>query len=420
LRKRQKAVAKLWQEAHTTTDMSSLLDNVGKVLDEVLDVMCSYVLEYQSGNSELLLRSASSNLGNGPSMATYPLSSTSLEGYALLTNEAILTGDLHADERFSGTVRAYVPTFASALCAIIVSSRRPFGVIVAGRSEQHAFQPADLDFLQEMAYILAFALVRNEADSAQAAVKALRQDNESRRALLAMVSHDLRTPLHHIKGYASALLKRRHEFEAEAIDEYLEIICDESDRLDLLVQDLLSMALIETGRLQLEIESVQLDDLLRETIGHWQHNDSHQFSLRLPDQVPPIPADSRRVQQVLENLVVNVVHHTPPGTLATVTLEVMRSEVIVSISDNGPGIAIEHVPNIFQIFYQAAPSGYRSTGLGLFICKGIIELHGGRIWVETAPELGTTFRFSLPRRLPIYKQPEAPSKPNDVRTALCG
>jgi signal transduction histidine kinase len=315
-----------------------------------------------------------------------------------------MTEELRADARWSGTLLVYEPALVSGLCVLIDSPRRPFGVLVAGDFARRTFQPADLDFLEEIAHVLALALVRKSADEAQAGVEAQRQANEMKSAFLAMISHDLRTPLHHIKGYASALLRRRQEFEEAAIDDYLRIIADESDRLAAFVQDLLSTAQIESSSLPIELESVQIDELLQATIKHWLRNETHQFTVLIPEHVPPIPADPRRIQQVLENLMANVVHHTPAGTVTAITLEVTRSEVIVSMRDNGPGIAIEHLPFLFNSFYRAGSSNEGSTGLGLYICKGIIELHGGRIWVETTPGEGTTFRFSLPRRAPVHRQ----------------
>jgi signal transduction histidine kinase len=405
LPQRTEVIARLWQDALTTIEVSSLLDDVVKLLVDTLDVECCYVLDLQPDGMTLKFRSGIGCRTYRQQTGTDTAVSNSLEAYALLTKEPVMTEDLRADPRVRGAMLAYEPALVSGLCVLIDSPRRPFGVLVAGNFDRHIFQPDDLDFLEEIAHVLALALVRRSADEAQATVEAQRQANAMKSAFLAMISHDLRTPLHHIKGYASALLRRRQEFEEAAIDDYLRIICDESDRLAAFVQDLLSTAQLESGSLQLEIESMQLDELLQATLKHWLRNESHQFILTLPDHVPPIPADARRIQQVLENLIANVVRHTPPETVTAITLEVTRSEVIVSFRDNGPGIEVEHLPFLFNSFYRAGASHDGGTGLGLYICKGIVEFHGGRIWVETTPRVGTTFRFSLPRRASAHRQP---------------
>lgn len=235
-------------------------------------------------------------------------------------------------------------------------------------------------------------LARTEAE-------VLRKTDRLKSEFIASVSHELRTPLHHIKGYATTLLRPLLHFDAQTTREYLQIIVEESDKLQRLISDLLDTSRIETGALTLEIESTQLDDLIRHAVERWQGCDEHQFELLVPAEVPPIPADPQRIQQVLDNLLGNVVRHTPPHTTATITVQVTRDEQIVMVADQGPGIGGEHLAHIFERFYQASAAARRGgSGLGLFISKGIIEQHGGSIAVELADGGGTLFRFRLPRR----------------------
>jgi len=236
-------------------------------------------------------------------------------------------------------------------------------------------------------------------DVAAARAEVLQEAEQLRSQFMAAVSHELRTPLHHIKGYASTLLRPHVHFDDDTTREYLRIITEESNHLERLINDLLDTAQIETGKLKLEIESVQLDDLVKRAVERWQGVGDHRFTIELPPAVPPVPADQHRVQQVLDNLIGNVVRHTPAGTEARLSIEVAREEVRLSVEDTGPGISPEHLASLFEPFYQAAPSTRRGgTGLGLFICKGIAEQHGGRIWAELVPGAGAGFRLSLPRR----------------------
>jgi PAS domain S-box-containing protein len=236
---------------------------------------------------------------------------------------------------------------------------------------------------------------------AQAEAEVLRKTDRLKSELIANVSHELRTPLHHIKGYASTLLRPGLHFDETTTKEYLRIITEESDKLERLIVDLLDTSRIESGAMSLDIDSVQLDEIVRKAVQRWQGVDSHAFGLSLPEIVPPIAADPYRIGQVLDNLLANVVQHTPSHSLTIVSIDVSREQLLVSVADQGPGIGVEHLPYLFDRFYQVDPQTYRrrrGSGLGLFICKGIIEQHGGAIWVELLPDAGTVFRFTLPRR----------------------
>lgn len=251
---------------------------------------------------------------------------------------------------------------------------------------------------------------------AQAETEVLRKTDRLKSELIASVSHELRTPLHHIKGYASTLLRPRVQFEPATVQEYLRIITEESDKLERLIVDLLDTSRIETGALSLDIDSVQLDEIIRSVVQRWQGIEAHTFGLCIPESVPLVAADPYRIEQVLDNLLANAVTHTPSHTLTMVSIEVSREHLLVSVADQGPGIGAEHIPHLFDRFYQADPPAYRrrnGSGLGLYICKGIIEQHGGTIWVDLVPDVGTTFRFTLPRRRSLTKQ-AARSASNDL------
>jgi PAS domain S-box-containing protein len=241
-------------------------------------------------------------------------------------------------------------------------------------------------------------IAREQISRAEADV--LREMDQLKSVFLANVSHDLRTPLHHIKGYASTLLRPHLAFDADTTQEYLRIVVDECDTLEQLISDLLDTSRLDSGKFALSIDSVDLGALARKAVARWQDVDDRRFTLEIPAELPPVPADGRRIQQVLDNLLTNIIHHTPPQTSATIAITTNRSEAIVSVVDNGPGISPEHLPRLFDRFYQAPSADRRSrgSGLGLFICKGIVEQHGGRIWVEMVPGAGTRFCFSLPRR----------------------
>jgi signal transduction histidine kinase len=141
--------------------------------------------------------------------------------------------------------------------------------------------------------------------------------------------------------------------------------------------------------------------VIRRVVSRWQTHATHRFETRFPRNVPPIAADSHRLEQVLDNLLSNVVKYTPEGTQTEVVLAVSRTALQISVRDNGPGIEAEHLPRLFDRFYQAEPPGFgsrRGNGLGLFICKAIVEQHGGQITVDSTREIGTSFSIILPRQ----------------------
>jgi signal transduction histidine kinase len=165
---------------------------------------------------------------------------------------------------------------------------------------------------------------------------------------------------------------------------------------------MVNTAQIEDGTFQLAIETVQLDEVIGRVVVRWRARATHRcFETYIPREVPPVAADARRIEQVLDNLLGNVVKYTPADTQAAVRLDVMHEVLQVSVRDEGPGVRPEDVPYLFDRFFQAASQTSeprRGNGLGLFISKVIVEQHGGRIWVESQVGIGSTFHFTLPRR----------------------
>jgi PAS domain S-box-containing protein len=241
---------------------------------------------------------------------------------------------------------------------------------------------------------------RKRIAAERAVAEALQHTDRLKSEFIANVSHELRTPLHHIKGYVSTLRRRWQDLDSETMQDSLQIIEDDSNRLTRLIDDLLNTSQIESGTLRLSIDTLPVDDLVRSAVQRWQGTEGHNFEAIIPANVPPVPADPYRIQQVLDNLLGNVVRYTPEGTLTTIRITVKREHVLVSIRDRGPGIPTEHLPYLFERFYQAGHTSQsrRGNGLGLFISKSIVEQHGGNMGVELPPDHGARFWFSLPRR----------------------
>jgi PAS domain S-box-containing protein len=224
--------------------------------------------------------------------------------------------------------------------------------------------------------------------------------DEMKSQLLSTVSHELRTPLASIKGFATTLLREDIEWDEESRREFLTIIDEESDRLTELISNLLDMSRIEAGTLRVEPEPTDLRPIVQETVVRFQlvtHH--HQFDVHLPPIVPPVLADPRRTRQVLRNLVENAVKYSPEGGPVTISAQVETDHVQISVADQGIGIEPQRLQHIFERFYQVDSASTRrvgGSGLGLSICKAIVEAHLGSIWVESQPGQGSTFHFTLP------------------------
>jgi signal transduction histidine kinase len=252
---------------------------------------------------------------------------------------------------------------------------------------------------------------RRAAGEQAALVVVLRRGERRRRLdaarseLVSTVSHELRSPLTSVKGFVKTLLTKWEQFTDAQRRQMLATVDADADRVTRLLGELLDVSRIDAGRLPLRRSMIDLADVADQVIQRIDASDPHdRVVVDLPDDLPLCYADADRLQQVLTNLVENALTHGDGA--ATVTADVDDAEVTVSVADEGPGLDPAHLPRLFTKFYR--PTERRTgTGLGLYICRGIIEAHGGRVWAESPPSGGARFRFTLPRGTP--EALEAPS-----------
>jgi signal transduction histidine kinase len=215
---------------------------------------------------------------------------------------------------------------------------------------------------------------------------------------IATISHELHTPLGFIKGYTTSLLRSDTVWDVATQREFLTIIDEESDHLMVLIDHILDSARLQSGSMPMDFQPLRLDALLRDVVMRIQGR--HKTLEVVLDLVParPIQADTVRLTQVFDNLFDNAIKYAP-GSEITISLKVNPDKQIVTFADRGPGIPAEHLPFLFERFYRAPghPSR-RGTGLGLFICKQIVQAHHGQISAKTAPGKGTAFIVELPVR----------------------
>ena len=223
---------------------------------------------------------------------------------------------------------------------------------------------------------------------------------EFKTALLAAVGHELRTPLSAIKGYASTLLQEDVTWSLADQRHFLQTISGEADRLAQLVSNLLDLSRQEAGLLLLNRAPARIQDILKKIIERLSRTDAT-ISVQIPSDLPLVNVDSARIEVVLQNLITNALIYGEGEV--RITADKRDDVIVVSVSDNGPGIAPDELPHVFERFYRARHGRQQhsgGTGLGLAICKAFIEAHGSAIWAESSAR-GTTISFSLPLTAPI-------------------
>ncbi len=231
-----------------------------------------------------------------------------------------------------------------------------------------------------------------------------RELEERRNAFISIASHELRTPMSSIVGFSEILLRR--DVPEKVRRDWLQLIHEDGMRLSGIVDDLLNISRLQSGKFTISVAPLPLRPLLEEMIAHvGPITAHHEVALDIPPHVPEVWADHDKVIQVLTNLLTNAVKYSPAGGLITVRAreESATRRVVVSVADQGIGIAMEDQVHLFQSFQRVSrpeTEGVRGAGLGLYIVKSFVELMGGEVWLESALNQGSTFSFSLPTRSP--------------------
>jgi len=289
----------------------------------------------------------------------------------------------------------------SAVCLPLITGETRVGtILLETRSNRGRFTRADLPFLEAVAQLIALSIdharVRNELQS----IRALDEANRLKVELISTLAHEMRTPLTSIKGFSTALLMEQVSFDPETRREFLQMIDSECDVLTDLIHDLLESSVIDAGLLRLECEPVLLPRLAESVVSEVaRQSGQHRVLIDFPRAFPIVDADPARVTQVLRNLLDNALKYSPQGGIIVVRGQVGKGQVVLSVADQGVGIAPADLNRLFEKFFRAESGLGRhvvGSGLGLPIAQAIVESHGGHIWAESKPGEGSTFYFTLP------------------------
>ncbi len=257
---------------------------------------------------------------------------------------------------------------------------------------------AEEQLLNTYGLAAALAIERAQLAAADSRARLLAQSDAFKSALLSSVSHELRSPLATIKASVTSLLGGEVEWDTQARQDLLQAVDEETDHLNLLVGNLLDMTRIESGYLQPERNWNVLADIVRSVADRMRNSlRDHQLQIEVSDDLPLVPVDYVQIEQVLANLMSNSVKYSPPGSAITVIARPRDAAwLVVQVRNQGPSVPADDLERIFDKFHRVTESDrVKGIGLGLSICKGIIEAHGGRIWAENTDE-GMAFNFTLP------------------------
>ena len=289
------------------------------------------------------------------------------------------------------------------------------GCLVLGSLRQAgAFPKSEVRLHSACARYMAAVLDNARLMQEVAEMRALKEEDRVKRDFLSYVTHELRTPLTAMKMSVDTLLaSQRPEQTDGARDRLLRNIARNTDHLNRLIDDLLNMTRLESGMLRLRREWVEPREVIldsAESVMSLVEAKNQHLRAELPPRLSPLKADKARLRQILVNLLVNASLNTRRRGVITVTAQEEESSLVVSVSDSGPGIPKEEQERIFERFYRSsrARRAHRAgLGLGLPIARALIQLHGGRIWVDSEPGKGSTFSISLPK---VVAEDESPDR----------
>ena len=357
-------------------------------VDNVLRAAGRQIAEVFGGQVAVLLRDPSSHLTLQAGLsARFEMSSSELDVAQWVYEHGQIAG--RGTSTLPGAKALYLP---------LVASQGTLGVLGLQPAEPHSLDaPEQLHQLETFANQTALALERTELAEVAQEAQMRAEAERLRSSLLSSVSHDLRTPLASITGAASSLLEGDKILDDQTRKELLESLSEEADRLNRLVNNLLEMTRVESGTLQVRKEWYPLEEVVGAALGRLAKPlRDRPVSTRLPAGLPLVPIDDVLLEQVLINLLDNAIKHTPDDSPLEIAAWPEQGEVTVEMADRGPGLLPGDEERVFDKFYRGPGLRSRGAGLGLAICRGIVEAHGGRIWAENREGGGVAFRFTIP------------------------
>ncbi len=280
---------------------------------------------------------------------------------------------------------------------------------------QGAFTINDIQYLLTFAIMLTVAVVisvlmehRRRHDQQRAALELQADTERIRSTLLASISHDLRTPLAVMTGASSSLVASGNKMSADERTALAESIYTQARGMADQMSKILQMTRLESGGITVDFDWTTIDEIVGSALAHLSELLArHRVVVEIPKDLPLVRVDAALIEQAIANLLENAARHTPPGTLVLVRAERLGDELIVTVEEFGPGLSGQDWDRLFAKF-QRGTTDSGGVGLGLAICRAILQLHKGRVWADELPDGGIAFRFGLPiEATPPSPVPEA-------------
>jgi signal transduction histidine kinase len=324
---------------------------------------------------------------------------------AVLSRRIVYIPDIREDPEYRLETLAQAADYLSVLAVPMLLDSKPIGVVVVTGAEAGAFSQRQIELLQTFAdqAVIAVENARlfKELESAN---RELGAASRHKSEFLANMSHELRTPLNAVIGFSEVLIQRMFGELNDKQDEYLKDIYASGQHLLSLINDILDLSKIEAGRMELASAPFHLPGALENAVTLVRERAARHgiaLDLDLDPRLGELVGDERKVKQVLLNLLSNAVKFTPEGGRISLTAGLTDGAVEISVNDTGIGIAPEDQAAVFEEFRQVGSDEKRKqegTGLGLTLAKKFVELHSGKIWVQSELGRGSTFTFTLPVR----------------------
>jgi two-component system sensor histidine kinase KdpD len=373
---RTAALYSMSRELSSTLDMNSLVKIGLRHISDVFDSQVALFVTAADGQLE------SATVGEGKQ--------------ALTDADPGISGWVHLNKQSAGLGTDTLPG-AEVLYVPLLGATKAVGVLAVRPSAKDRFLPPEQvhlleTFANQIAIVCERAQLSDDKEQARLQVKT----EQMRSSLLSAVSHDLRTPLATITGAASGIVEGTEALDLGSCKEMAREIYQESIRLDRLVANLLDITKLQSGSLQVLRELHPVDELVGAALNCLdKRTSSRPVRTHVPEDLPLVSVDPILIQQVLVNLIENALKYTPAESEIEVSAEDSDGTVTIGVADRGPGIADDRKGKIFEMFYREHPHCSAGAGLGLAICNGIVEAHGGKIWVEDRPGGGAQFKFTL-------------------------
>ena len=320
-------------------------------------------------------------------------------------DEPVWIDDIQTDPHISDHTRSLLTKLQTRSLVLfpLITSNQWYGMLTIHFSIPKLLRPEDFSYFEKVvnqaaAAIYNLLLLEAETKARQEAERA----NQVKVKFLAMISHELRTPLTSIKGFATTLLADDVTWDPDSQRDFIKTINQEADKLTELIEHLLDLSRLESGTLRIVPGEVLLETIVNDALPQLQVlAGDHTLMVDLPGNLPPVLADPQRVEQVMFNLVSNAAKYSPADTQIALSAIARQKDIQVNVSDQGAGIALEDRQRVFEPFYRAEKEdgtvqSAQGVGLGLAICKSLIEAQGGSIWIQDRPGPGTTLSFTLP------------------------